>query len=201
MYKRQVVEAVGSVTIGAIIWYGSGQVIQSVVTLGVLIAFIEYMQKFFVPIRDLAQKYNLLQSAMASSERIFQLMDSTEQLQQQDTPQAMPTGDLRIEFEDVWFAYNDEDWILRGLSFVIEPCEKIAVVGHTGAGKSTLMNLLLRMYDVNKGRILVNGVDIKTLDVHQWRETFSVVLQDSFLFKGSVLENIILGDDLSLIHI
>lgn len=188
------VEAVGSITIGAIIWYGSGQVLQDAVTLGVLVAFIEYMQKFFIPIRDLAQKYNLFQSAMASSERIFQLLDSREQIEQTPTPVAIPDGNFKVEFENVWFAYHDEEWILQDVSFTIEPCEKIAIVGHTGAGKSTLMNLLLRMYDVTRGRILVNGMDIRQFDVHQWRAAFAVVLQDSFLFKGSIEENIALGD-------
>lgn len=188
-----VVETAGSVTVGAIIWYGSGQVLQSVVTLGVLVAFIEYMQKFFVPIRDLAQKYNLLQSAMASSERIFQLLDTKDHIPNPERPEPIPEGPLTIEFEDVWFAYNDEDWILKGIDFTIEPGEKIAIVGHTGAGKTTIMNLLLRLHDVNRGRILVNGVDIRRLDLTQWRARFSVVLQDSFLFRGSIGENISLG--------
>ena len=188
-----VVEAAGSITVGAIIWYGSGQVLEGVVTLGVLVAFIEYMQKFFVPIRDLAQKYNLLQSAMASSERIFQLLDTDEYLPEQENPTSIPDGELTIEFDDVWFAYNDEDWILKGIDFTINPGEKIAIVGHTGAGKTTIMNLLLRLHDVNRGQIRVNGVDIRELDLNAWRARFSVVLQDSFLFRGTIGENIQLG--------
>lgn len=192
-----VVETAGSVTVGAIIWYGSGQVLEGVVTLGVLVAFIEYMQKFFVPIRDLAQKYNLLQSAMASSERIFQLLDSTELLETSSDPVPVPAGALTIEFEDVWFAYNDEDWVLRGVSFCIEPGEKIAIVGRTGAGKTTIMNLLLRLHDVTRGTIRVNGQELRRFDLQQWRAHFSVVLQDSFLFRGSIGENIALGAQLA----
>lgn len=187
-----IVEAVGSITVGALIWYGSGQVIQEAVTLGVLVAFIEYMQKFFVPIRDLAQKYNLFQSAMASSERIFELLDTRDQIPQAATPAPMPQGQLRVEFEQVWFAYQAEDWILRDVSFVIEPGEKLALVGHTGAGKSTILGLLLRLHDVSKGRILVNGVDLRELDLHQWRAHFAVVLQDCFLFRGTIAQNITL---------
>lgn len=188
-----VVEAAGSITVGAIIWYGSGQVLQGVVTLGVLIAFIEYMQKFFVPIRDLAQKYNLLQSAMASSERIFQLLDTNERLPTREEPLALPTGAMKIEFRDVWFAYKAEDWVLRGVNFTIAHGEKIALVGHTGAGKSTIMTLLLRLHDVTRGQILVNGQDIREFDLNAWRARFSVVLQDSFMFRGSLRENILLG--------
>lgn len=193
-----VVEAVGSITVGALIWYGSGQVIQEAVTLGVLVAFIEYMQKFFVPIRDLAQKYNLFQSAMASSERIFELLDTRDQIPNAAQPQPMPSGQLRVEFEHVWFAYQAEDWILKDVSFVIEPGEKLALVGHTGAGKSTILSLLLRLHDVSKGRILINGVELRELDIHQWRAHFAVVLQDCFLFRGTIAQNITLkgeGDD------
>ncbi|MEM1347725.1 MAG: ABC transporter ATP-binding protein [Myxococcota bacterium] len=189
-----VVEAVGSITVGAIIWYGSGQVLDGVVTIGVLVAFIEYMQKFFVPIRDLAQKYNTLQSAMASSERIFELLDTQERLEHEAPDAALPEGPLRIEFEDVWFRYNPDEWILKGVSFTIEPGDKVALVGHTGAGKSTIMSLLLRLHDVTEGRVLVNGVDIRDVPLTVWRDVFSVVLQDAFLFRGSIRQNISLGD-------
>ncbi len=189
-----VVEAVGSVTVGALIWYGSGQVLDGVVTIGVLVAFIEYMQKFFVPIRDLAQKYNLLQSAMASSERVFQLLDTEDALPTAADPIEPPEGALTLTFEDVWFAYNDEDWVLKGVSFDIAPGEKIAVVGHTGAGKSTVLNLLLRLRDPTRGRVLVNGVDARDIDIDRWRGLYSVVLQDAFLFRGTISENIGLGD-------
>ena len=192
-----VVEAAGSITVGTIIWYGSGLALENVITLGVLIAFIEYMQKFFVPIRDLAQKYNLLQSAMASSERIFQLLDAQEKLPSKPDPRPTPARDapLHIEFRNVWFAYKEDEWVLRDVSFCIEPGQKVALVGHTGAGKSTVMNLLLRLHDVTRGQILANGVDIREFDESQWRSIFAVVLQDSFLFRASIFENIALSSD------
>jgi ABC-type multidrug transport system fused ATPase/permease subunit len=130
---------------------------------------------------------------MASSERIFQLLDTNEQIPSPANPTAIPDGELTIEFDDVWFAYNDEDWILKGIDFTISPGEKIAIVGHTGAGKTTIMNLLLRLHDVDRGQIRVNGVDIRELDLNAWRDRFSVVLQDSFLFRGTIGENIRLG--------
>lgn len=189
------VETVGSITLGAIIWYGSGQALTGVVTLGVLVAFIEYMQKFFVPIRDLAQKYNLLQSAIASSERVFQLLDTDEHLPVAEKPQPIPEEEFTIEFKDVWFAYIEENWILRGVSFTINPGEKLAVVGHTGAGKSTIIALLTRLYDINKGQILINGIDIREFDPKEYRKKFAVVLQDVFLFQGSIQENLALNNE------
>ena len=190
-----IVEAIGSITVGCIIWYGSGQVLEGFITIGLLVAFIEYMQKFFVPIRDLAEKYNQLQSALASGERIFQLLDNDERIPQPDEPQPLPEPPYRIEFEDVWFAYNDEEWVLEDVSFRIEPGEKVALVGHTGAGKSTIINLLMRFYDVSKGRILVNGTDIREFDLRAYRDHFAVVLQDVFMFQGSIRDNITLGEE------
>lgn len=189
-----IVETVGSVTVGAIIWYGSGQALQGAITLGVLVAFIEYMQKFFVPIRDLAQKYNFLQSAMASSERIFQLLDTDERLPAAQTPAALPEKPFQIEFQDVYFGYNDNEHILKGLSFTIAPGERVALVGHTGAGKTTVISLLTRLYDVTKGSIRINGVDLREFDVEEIRRQFAVVLQDVFLFQGTLRENLTLGD-------
>lgn len=187
-----VVEAVGSITVGVIIWYGSGQVLQDLVTLGVLVAFIEYMQKFFVPIRDLAQKYNLLQSAMASSERVFQLLDEREQLSDNGS-RPTPEDELRIEFRNVSFSYKDDEPVLQNMSFVVEPGEKIAFVGHTGAGKSTVIRLLMRLYDPDEGSILLNGIDIREFDLKSYRDRFAIVLQDVFLFTGSIRENITMG--------
>ena len=189
-----IVEAIGSVTIGLILWYGSGGVLEGVVTLGVLVAFIEYMNNFFVPIRDLAQKYNMLQSAMASSERIFQLLDETDAIENAPT-QEVPESDFELEFDGVWFAYNDEDWILRDLSFKVAPGERIAFVGHTGAGKSTIINLLMRLYDVQKGAIRINGVDIREYPLRELRSRFAVVLQDAVLFDGTLRDNVSLGRD------
>ena len=146
-----------------------------------------------MPIRDLAQKYNLLQSAMASSERIFQLLDADEKIPQREQTIPVPEAPITIEFDDVWFAYSDDEWVLRGVSFVIDVGEKVALVGHTGAGKTTIMNLLLRMHEIDRGAIRVNGVDIRELDLQQWRDRFAVVLQDSFMFRGTLRENIELG--------
>lgn len=172
-------------------------------TIGLLVAFLEYMQRFFIPIRDLAQKYNLLQSAMASSERIFELLDTDDRIPEASAVTPLPSADFRLEFDHVWFSYADEadgepaddDWVIRDLSFVIEPGEKLALVGHTGAGKTTIISLLMRLYDVTRGRILVNGIDIREFDLNDYRRSFAAVLQDSFLFRGSVRENLTLGDD------
>lgn len=193
------VEAIASVAVGVIIWYGSGEVLGGFMTIGLLVAFLEYMQKFFIPIRDLAQKYNLLQSAMASSERIFELLDTEERIAQTQNPRPLPTEDFCLEFDQVWFSYSDEpgpeNWILKDVSFTVQPGEKVALVGHTGAGKTTIISLLMRLYDVTRGRILVNGVDIREFDVYDYRRSFAAVLQDSFLFRGSIRENLTLGDD------
>lgn len=189
-----IVEAIGSVTVGAIIWYGSGQVLEGFITIGLLVAFIQYMQKFFVPIRDLAEKYNQLQSAIASGERIFQLLDNEEKIPEREEPTPLPERPFTIEFDDVWFAYNDDEWVLRDVNFRVEPGEKVALVGHTGAGKSTIIKLLMRLYDVSRGRILINGTDIREFDPDAYRQAFAVVLQDVFLFQGTIEDNITLGD-------
>jgi ATP-binding cassette subfamily B protein len=187
-----VVEMISSIAIALIIWYGAGQAIQDLVTIGVLVAFIEYAQKFFVPIRDLSQKYATIQSAMASAERIFQILEKDEIIEEDDD--ALPIKELKdsIEFRNVWFAYNDDNWILRDVSFTIKKCEKIALVGHTGAGKSTINRLLTRLWDIQKGQILIDGVDIRRYRVDDLRRLFAVVLQDVFLFSGDIERNITL---------
>lgn len=189
------VEMLSSIAIALIIWFGAGEAAQGLVTLGVLVAFIEYAQKFFIPIRDLSQKYTTIQSAMASAERITHLLDRTEVTPEDDD--ALPIDTLRegIEFKNVWFAYLGEQWVLRDLSFHVARGEKIALVGHTGAGKSTIHSLLTRMYDIQKGEILIDGVDIRRYRVRDLRRLFSVVLQDGFLFSGDVRQNITLGQD------
>lgn len=189
-----IVQGISSIAIALIVWYGSGQALEGAVTLGVLVAFIEYAQKFFIPIRDLSQKYAMYQSAMASSERIFALFDEEDALPVADSPVTGHRFEHRIEFDDVWFAYNDENWVLKGVSFVVEKGERVAFVGHTGAGKSTIVSLLTRMYDVTRGRILIDGIDIREWDVGALRRTFAVVLQDQFLFSGDLLANITLGN-------
>ena len=234
-----VVEVLSAIAVATIIWFGGGHVIQNiathtvtiertphfvtlrliptVTTLGILVAFMQYAQRFFRPIQDLSDKYNILQSAMASSERIFKLLDTPVDIESPAVTKK-PQGPGRIEFDQVWFSYGvrgtttdnlgknhpgspapsdgaELDWVLRDVSFAIEPGETIAVVGHTGAGKTTLISLLLRFYDVQKGAIRIDGVDIKEMDLDDLRRRFGVVLQDPFLFTGTVGGNIRLGSD------
>ena len=189
------VELIGAVGIALIIWYGGGQVIQGVATIGTLVAFIQLARSFYEPISDISEKYNILQSAMASSERIFKLLDEPVTIASPEKP--VPIGRARgsLEFRNVWFAYKNEDWILKDISFTAEPGERVAFVGHTGAGKTTITNLLLRFYDVQRGQILLDGVDIRDLDLHELRSNFSIVLQDVFLFSGDIASNIRLGNE------
>jgi ATP-binding cassette subfamily B protein len=221
-----VVEILSSVAVASILWFGGAeifghsvvgslsvhfsrnsllavQVVQNVVTLGILVAFMQYAQRFFRPIQDLSEKYNILQSAMAAGERVFKLLDTPAEITSPAVAREA-VGPGRIEFDHVWFAYRnvpsddkagDPDWVLRDVSFAIEPGETIAVVGHTGAGKTTLISLLMRLYDVQKGAIRIDGVDIKDMDVADLRRRFGVVLQDPFLFSGTVEGNIRLGTD------
>jgi ATP-binding cassette subfamily B protein len=159
----------------------------------VLVAFFQYGMRFFRPIQDLSEKYNILQSAMAASERIFKLLDTEPSIV--SPPVANVPASCRIEFDHVWFAYKDEDWVLQDVSFTIEEGETIAVVGHTGAGKTTLTNLLLRFYDVQRGSIRVGGVDVKDCNLAELRRQFGIVLQDPYLFSGSIAGNIRLGTE------
>jgi len=209
------VEILSALAIAGVIWFGGGQVLRSAVSLGVVVAFIQYAQRFFRPIQDLSEKYNILQSAMASSERIFKLLDTPVEVASPSTPRHVD-GPERIEFQNVWFAYNrvkpkkhegnghaeliqdgtgagEPDWVLRDVSFTIEPGETIAIVGHTGAGKTTIISLLLRFYDIQRGAILIDGVDIRDMDLGDLRRRYGVVLQDPFLFSGTIADNIRLG--------
>jgi ATP-binding cassette subfamily B multidrug efflux pump len=192
-----VVQLLGAVAIALIIWYGGGRVMAGTLTLGALVAFIQYSEKFYRPISDLTEKFNILQSAMASSERIFGLLDTKPMIvgsvQQSvaDAKQSMEAG--RIRFEGVWFSYQGEEWVLKDVDLDIKPGERIAVVGHTGAGKTTLTSLLLRFYDVQKGRILLDGRDIRGWRLSDLRKQFGIVLQDVHLFSGSIGSNIRLG--------
>jgi len=188
-----VVEFLSLLALAGILSYGGYAVPEGGVTLGVVVAFVQYAMRFFRPIQDLSEKYNLLQSATAASERIFHLLDTPVEIRSPAAPRAFPAGPARIEFDRVWFAYRNEDWVLRDVSFVIEPGETVAVVGHTGAGKTTLVSLLLRFYDVQRGAIRVGGVDVRDLDPLDLRRHFGVVLQDPFLFTGTIEENIRLG--------
>jgi ATP-binding cassette, subfamily B, multidrug efflux pump len=218
-----VVEILSAFAIASIIWWGGNDVIRGVATIGVLVAFMQYAQRFFRPIQDLSEKYNILQSAMAAGERVFKLLDTKVEVTSPAVAKR-PIGPGRIEFDHVWFAYNfsgqadgetgalarpegaagrtgapespqpnEPDWVLRDISFAIEPGETIAVVGHTGAGKTTLISLLMRFYDVQRGAIRIDGVDIKDMNLDELRGRFGVVLQDPFLFSGTVGGNIRLG--------
>jgi len=193
-----VIELLSSIALGLIIWYGGGRMIQGAVELGALVAFIQYSERFFRPIADLSEKYNILQSAMASSERVFTLLDTPSEVTSPEIPirpPVAPSGD--IEFRNVWFAYAKENWVLRDVSFQVRPGESVAIVGHTGAGKTTVTSLLMRFYDVQKGEILLDGQNIASLDLNYLRRTFAVVLQDVFLFSGTLESNIRLGSDIS----
>ncbi len=227
-----VVEILSAIAIASIIWFGGRDVIQGVATLGVLVAFMQYAQRFFRPIQDLSEKYNILQSAMAAGERVFKLLDTKIEVTSPAVTRT-PQGPGRIEFDHVWFAYGNKsstaekpadsssrpgpfdfaqgrltgtpvptqpptqasepDWVLRDVNFVLEPGETIAVVGHTGAGKTTLISLLMRFYDVQRGAIRIDGVDIREMNLDDLRGRFGVVLQDPFLFSGTVEGNIRLG--------
>jgi len=220
-----VVEILSAIAIASIIWFGGNDVIRGVATLGVLVAFMQYAQRFFRPIQDLSEKYNILQSAMAAGERVFKLLDTKIDVTSPPITKK-PLGPGQIEFDHVWFAYNvsgqtggatgvlarpeataaggragtpvapqatEPDWVLRDVNFVLEPGETVAVVGHTGAGKTTLISLLMRFYDVQRGAIRIDGVDIKEMNLDELRSRFGVVLQDPFLFSGTVAGNIRLG--------
>ena len=188
-----VIEFLGMLALALLLAYGGFRIRGGALTLGVLVAFFQYGLRFFRPIQDLSEKYNILQSAMAASERVFKLLDTPVQIHSPAGAKPFPSGPAAIEFEGVWFAYKDEDWVLTDVSFRIEPGETIAVVGHTGAGKTTLTSLLLRFYDIQRGSIRVGGIDIRELDLSQLRSNFGVVLQDPHLFTGTIAENIRLG--------
>jgi ATP-binding cassette subfamily B multidrug efflux pump len=230
-----VVEVLSSIAIACVIWFGGHDVlrqwnvpqlvvglspktllafhwVRNVTTLGVLVAFMQYAQRFFRPIQDLSEKYNILQSAMAAAERVFKLLDAPVEITEAAVTKKAD-GPGRIEFDHVWFAYrnvpsendiadksvratqDEHDWVLRDVSFTIEPGETVAIVGHTGAGKTTIISLLLRFYDVQRGAIRIDGVDIKQMPIADLRRRFGVVLQDPFLFTGTIEGNIRLGTD------
>jgi ATP-binding cassette, subfamily B, multidrug efflux pump len=205
-----IVEILSSVAIAFVIYFGGHQVLDHFVTgitIGTIAAFISYAQRFFRPIQDLSDKYNILQAAMASGERIFRLLDTEPEIISPNAPVKVD-GPGRIEFDHVWFAYREMpkdgkngsgasdgemDWILKDVSFTVEPGENIAIVGHTGAGKTTIISLLMRFYDVQRGAIKIDGVDIKQMNLTELRRRISVVLQDPFLFTGTIGQNIRLG--------
>jgi ABC-type multidrug transport system fused ATPase/permease subunit len=188
-----VVEAMASISAALIVWYGAGQIRGGLVAFGTLVAFIEYIQRFFIPIREFSTKYAVMQSAMASAERIFQLLDTPPAIASPAEARIPAEASGAIEFDHVWFAYRGEEWILRDVSFRVRPGEKIAIVGATGSGKTTLIKLLSRFYDVTRGSVRIDGLDVREWDLAALRRRISVVLQDVFLFSGDVAGNVGLG--------
>ncbi len=190
---RPFIETIRALGIAGLIWFGGRQYLDGIITFGILYAFIDYIQRFFQPILELAETYNIIQSALTSSHRIFQLFD--QEAEDEGGSVSVPSEGLqgKIEFKHVWFAYNEEEWILEDVSFTVEPGEFVAFVGATGAGKSTIMHLLCRFYDINKGQILIDGIDIKEYNLKELRETIGVVQQEVFLYSGSIIENISLN--------
>jgi ATP-binding cassette subfamily B protein len=215
------IEILSSIAIALVIWLGGRGVMRNAVSIGVLVAFMQYAQRFFRPIQDLSEKYNILQAAMAASERVFKLIDTQPEIVSPAEPQTLPASGARgrVEFRDVWFTYqrvtpeqaaliadadaaalgtmHDVEWILRGVSFSIEAGETAAIVGHTGAGKTTIISLMMRFYDVQHGAVLVDGIDVRQHDLKLLRQHFGVVLQDPFLFSGTIGENIRLGSPIT----
>ena len=196
------VDIVASTALGLVIWFGGLQAMAGTLTIGVLIAFIQFSRQFFEPIRNLSDQYNTLQSAMAGAERIFGLLDEDASLAEKETPLVLDRVQGRIEFRNVWFSYRPEeedgerepDWILRDVSFVVEPGQQVAIVGATGAGKTTIINALLRFYDIQRGGIFIDGIDIRDLRLAELRRRVGLVLQDVFLFSGSIAHNLTLED-------
>jgi ATP-binding cassette subfamily B protein len=192
------VDLIGSLGVALIVWYGGWRVMQNtpereVLSIGALVAFIQYSQRLFQPIRDISDKYNVFQAALVASQRIFRTLDLPITITTPDNPKLKGRARGRVEFRNVWFAYKGEDWVLKDVSFVAEPGETVALVGHTGSGKTTITNLLMRFYDVQRGQVLLDGVDVREWDLKSLRENFAVVLQDVFLFSGTVEGNIRLG--------
>lgn len=194
---RPLMDLISSLGIAALLWYGGVRVLGGGLSFGILYAFINYLQQLFRPINDLTEKYNIMQAAMASSERIFQLLDNQEVIPEPAHPKHVRPIRGRIDFDHVFFAYRDEDWVLKDITFHVEPGQTIALVGHTGAGKSSILNLLTRLYDVQRGRILIDGVDIREIPQAELRSQIGVVLQDVFLFSGTIADNIRLSHPLS----
>ncbi|HWR72720.1 MAG TPA: ABC transporter ATP-binding protein, partial [Nitrospirota bacterium] len=190
-----VVEVFAAGALGIIVWYGGGEAIKGAIQLGVLVASIQYIQRLFQPIRDLSEKYNIMQAAMASSERIFDVLDTPEEIPDPVLPVVLHTVRGEIEFEDVSFSYTAEGHALKGITFHLKPGESVAIVGATGAGKTSLINLIGRFYDIQHGRILLDGVDIRKMDKCFLRRQVGIVLQDAFLFAGDIEYNIRLGDE------
>lgn len=193
---RPIIEILQTLTVAILVWYGMGKIIGGALELGVLYAFTTYVKQFFDPINDLAENYNTIQSAVVSADRIFELLDQKETLEDLDSGICIEKLTGEIEFRNVWFAYNDEEWILKDVSFVIAPGETAAFVGATGAGKTTIISLISRFYKIQKGQILIDGIDINEYKLSDLRRNVAVVLQDVFLFSGDIKKNITLNDSI-----
>ncbi len=196
------VELTSALAVGLIIWFGGTHLVSEEffrvhggVSLGILIAFLQYTEQFFTPIRDLSEKYNILQTAMASSERIFKVVDDKTVIPEKDNPEPIGNIEGKIEFKDVSFAYDGENLVLKNVSFTAKPGETVAIVGATGAGKTSIVNLLMRFYDVNSGGVYVDGRNVKDISSRDLRRNIAIVMQDVFLFSGSVRYNIALGNE------
>src|SRR5690606_11633276 len=189
-----IIELLASVSAALIIWFGSGWAQDGTVSLGVLVAFLQCSRRFFQPISDLSEKFNILQAALAASERVFGVLDERPAVLPPATPRRPATARGHIRLDHVWFAYDDEHRVLRDVSFEVQPGQRVGIVGATGSGKSTLINLLLRFYDVQRGRVLVDGIDVREWDTAELRRLFGLVLQDVHLFSGTIADNIRLGD-------
>ncbi len=193
------VDLIGAIAVGLIIWYAGREALSGAVTIGTVMAFFQFNEMFWRPIRDLSEKYNIMQTAMASSERVFKLLDDATFVRDREDAVTMPAVRGDIEFRNVWFSYSGgehpSDWVLRNVSFSIRAGETVAIVGHTGAGKTTIINLLGRFYDIQRGEILVDGVNIRDVRQSDLRKHIAVVLQDVFLFSGNIAQNIGLGDE------
>lgn len=192
---RPTIEILQGLGMAALLWFGGNNFIMGVMSFGILYAFIDYISRFFQPILQLAETYNIVQSAMTSTQRIFHLLDIEEEDKGGDilVPESGLEG--RVEFKNVWFAYNEDEWILKDISFTVEAGEFVAFVGATGAGKSTIMHLLCRFYDIDKGQILIDGIDIRDYDIHSLRKAIGVVQQNIFLYSGTIIDNITLKRD------
>lgn len=188
------VEIIGALSVGLLLYYGGFRIADGTLTFGALVAFIQLVQRFYRPIADLAEKYNILQASMASSERIFGLLDTEPAIVDSPTPHRPVAFNGRIDIENLWFAYNAEDWVLRDVSFTVEPGQRVAIVGATGAGKTSLISLLYRFYDYQKGAIKIDGVPITKLEMSELRSHLGLVLQDVFLFSGDLASNVRLRD-------
>jgi len=189
-----IIEIFSALTIGLLLWYGGGLVVQNVVEAGVIVAFIQYIQRMYHPIRDLAEKYNIMQAAMASSERVFTLLDTAETIKNPAWPKSVERVRGEIEFQSVWLSYHPGEPVLKDISFRIRPGEKVALVGATGGGKTSIISALCRFYEIERGAISIDGVDIREWDKQALRRQLGLVLQDVFLFSGDIAENITLGD-------